>query len=283
MEKDTIKITPSLLRIFMQDRKNDTHKHDYGHALIVAGCETMPGAAVMATGAALHSGCGLVTLRSTRTAAQAAMTRYPSAMLSVDKDEVLASGIADTHRYSSIGIGPGLGRDSRTVEVLWQVLTEAKQHDIPMVLDADALNIISANEPQRDRIPEGSILTPHEGELRRLIPSEGEEAIMSFCKEHGVYLVRKGYHTRIYSPEGFVYENTTGNPGMAKGRSGDVLTGLLTGLLARGHSSLAAAMTGVWIHGYAGDRLTEERTAECWCAQELIDFLYLGFKEICGK
>lgn len=283
-----LEITPEILRQHLLRRENDSHKHQYGHALIVAGCSSMPGAAVMATGAALHSGCGLVTLHSCKPAAGIAAQRYPSAMLSVDESDVFSRIFheEDIKKYSAIGVGPGLGRDPRTEDSLYRLVQAAgsKELSIPMVLDADALNIMSEHiNLYWSTLPKGSVLTPHEGELRRLCSMAGkitDDMILEYCGEHETTLVRKGYHTRIYGPDGNIYENTTGNPGMAKGGSGDVLTGLITGLMARGYSGLHAALLGVWIHGYAGDMLSEEKTTEGYCAQEILDYLYMGFKAL---
>lgn len=154
-----------------------------------------------------------------------------------------------------------------------------------MVLDADALNIIAENAKMLDIIPPGSVLTPHDGELSRLITWDGEEdkvqKIQSFANATGTHIVSKGYHTRIYlSRQTICYENSTGNPGMAKGGSGDVLTGLIGGLMARGYDSATAAMMGVWIHGYAGDRCSEKFGMESYNSQDLLDFVHYGFQKL---
>lgn len=275
-------IDKELLSPILRNRCPDSHKGDYGHLLLVCGCETMPGAAVLATGAALHSGCGLVTLHTTHNAAVAAVTACPSAMLSLDPAPCLSCLPANLGRYSAIAAGPGLGRDPRTVRALRDLLSEACRLSIPMVLDADALNIISENRDLMSMVPAGSVMTPHMGELRRLGGSAPE-----LCRESGCTVVMKGYHTQVWTPAvagGTMdpYINSTGNPGMAKGGSGDVLTGLVGGLLARGYEAGEAAMLGVWIHGYAGDCLTEECTAEAYSSADLIDRLSCGFKELYG-
>lgn len=261
-------------------RENESHKGDYGHLLLVCGCETMPGAAVLATGAALHSGCGLVTLHSTRNAAIAAVTACPSAMLSIDPSDCFSTLPPNLGRYSAIVAGPGLGRAPGTVGALRDLLSEAHRLSIPMVLDADALNIISENRDLMSMVPGGSVMTPHLGELRRLAASAPE-----LCRESGCTVVMKGYHTQVWTPavvEGTMdpYVNATGNPGMAKGGSGDVLSGLVGGLLARGYDAAQASMLGVWIHGYAGDCLTQERTAEAYSSSDLVENLHLGFKAL---
>ena len=275
-----IHIDVSYLKPVLKERENDSHKGDYGHLLIVAGCQTMPGAALLATGAALGSGCGLVTLHSTERALQAAVVNFPSAMLSENAGACFDRLPEQLDRYSAIAAGPGLGRAPETARALERLLTAAKEADIPMVLDADALNLIAADQALPDLIPAGSVLTPHLGELRRLVPQPTEEAIRAFSCRTGSVIVVKGYQSRVYTPEGECFVNTTGNPGMAKGGSGDVLTGLVGGLLARGYSAQDAACLGVWIHGYAGDCLTRERTTEAYSSRDLIDRLYEGFLKL---
>lgn len=281
-----IKITPKFLRPLIKRRVDDSHKGDYGHLLLVGGCQSMPGAAVLATGAALKSGCGLVTLHSTARAAQAAVSSFPSAMLSDDPGDGFSRVPDGLLRFTAIAVGPGLGRTEQTEEAFAGLLTRIREQEdiIPMVLDADALFILAAHPELLKQLPAGSIMTPHEGELRRLIswnsPEEKEEALKKFCSETGCVVVSKGFSTEVYTPEGGKYVNTTGNPGLAKGGSGDVLTGLIGGLLARGYTALEAAMLGVWIHGRAADGLTSQCTAEAYSSRDLIDALYLGFKAL---
>ena len=274
-------ITPSYLRPRLLKRENDSHKHDYGRLLIVAGCETMPGAALLSTGAALRSGCGLVMLHSTPRTLFAAAANYPSAMLSEDPGPHFSVVPEKLERYSAIAVGPGLGWSPGTMNALMDLLSEAFGMKIPAVLDADALNILSVIPDWHEIIPPGSVLTPHKGELKRLLPArsdaEREALAWELCAETGCHIVMKGYHSRIFTPGGECLQNTTGNPGMAKGGSGDVLTGLVGGLIARGYKAEDAAALGVWIHGYAGDVLTASKTAEAWDSRELIGELECGF------
>ena len=279
-----IPITPEYLRPRLLHRDNDSHKHDYGRLLIVAGCETMPGAALLATGAALLSGCGLVRLHSTTRTLFAAASRYPSAMLSEDPGNHFSVVPENLERYTAIAIGPGLGWSPGTMNALMDLLSEASGRGIPCVLDADALNILSVMAQWTELIPPGSVLTPHKGELKRLLPSssdaEREALAWELCAETGCSLVMKGYHSRVFTPEGTCLQNTTGNPGMAKGGSGDVLTGLVGGLLARGYGAQDAAALGVWIHGKAGDVLTTGKSAEAYDSEALIGKLECGFREL---
>ena len=276
---DEAYLRPRLLR-----RPEESHKGDYGHLLIVAGCQSMPGAAVLATEAALRSGCGLVTLHSTPRALQAAVVRCPSAMLSEDPGEGFIRLPVSMDKYSAIAVGPGLGRLPETKEALLALLSEAKERHLPVVVDADALNILSEVPCWQELVPEGSILTPHLGELRRLFrwdsADERDRLAQAFCSDAGCALVMKGFHSRVFTPAGACLVNATGNPGLAKGGSGDVLTGLLGGLLARGYASADASALAVWLHGRAGDRLTAERTAEAWSSLDLAGSLYKGFIEL---
>ena len=282
-----IPITPEYLRPRLLHRENDSHKHDYGRLLIIAGCETMPGAAVLATGAALQSGCGLVRLHSTSRALQAVVNSFPSAMLSEEYEDFFHTVPEKLERYNVIAIGPGLGWSPGTLNSFMDLLAEARLRRIPMVLDADALNILSVLPEWAELLPPGSVLTPHKGELRRLLPcksdAERETLAWELCAEAGCCVVMKGYHSRVFTPDGTCFVNTTGGPGMAKGGSGDVLTGLIGGLMARGYTAVDAAVLGVWIHGYAGDVLTEERTAEAYSSRDLIDKLSCGFNKLFCK
>ena len=277
-------IDPAYLRPRLLVRENESHKHDYGRLLIVAGCATMPGAAIMATGAALHSGCGLVMLHSTANTLLAAATRYPSAMFSENPGAHFDAVPENLERYSAMAIGPGLGWSPGTMNAMMDILTEACERKIPTVLDADALNILSVMAEWTELIPPGSVLTPHKGELRRLFPNksdaERESLAWELCAETGCCVVMKGYHSRVFTPDGTCLVNTTGNPGMAKGGSGDVLTGLIGGLLARGYAAPDAAALGVWIHGYAGDALTAKNTMEAYDSSDLINELSGGFYKL---
>ena len=277
-------IDASYLRPRLLYRKNESHKGDYGHLLVVAGCQSMPGAAVLATAAALRSGCGLVTLHSTPRALQAAVVRCPSAILSEDPGEAFSRLPVSMDRYSALAVGPGLGRLPETEEALLALLSAARERGVPVVLDADALNILATVPDWPSCVPEGSILTPHLGELRRLFSwstdEERDRLAQELCASAGCALVVKGFHSRVFTPDGACLVNTTGNPGLAKGGSGDVLTGLAGGLLARGYAAADAAALAVWLHGRAGDLLTEARTAEAWSSLDLVDALPSCFVEL---
>ncbi len=271
-------------------RAEDGHKGDFGRLLIVAGCQEMPGAALLATGAALRSGCGLVTLHSTERALQAAVSTYPAAKLSEDPREYV-SEVPALDEYDAIAVGPGLGQEAETQSALSDLLWMVRDwNDIypdkqkKLLLDADALNYLALHPDMLSILPHKTVLTPHAGELGRLLQAPTaqitDERVTDFCRQTACVLVRKGPHTRIYTNDGLAFVNDTGNAGLAKGGSGDVLTGLVGGLLARGYDALTAAELGVWIHGAAADYLTAERTAEAWDAGDLLAHLWVGFKRL---
>ena len=288
-----VEIDREFLRPMLLARQNESSKRDYGHTLLVCGCSTMPGAAVLATGAALKSGCGLVTLHSTADACNAAVSQFPSAMISKDPCDCFSVVPDNLDRYGSIAVGPGLGKDHRTVEALKLLMEKAYGYGIPLIVDADAINIISQH---MELLPfaRNAVFTPHAGELARLLGESCRSSgttpdsitdrnrtngkIKELADTHGLTVVSKGYHSRIISAgDDNIYECRTGNPGMAKGGSGDVLTGLLAGLVARGYEPASAAKLAVWIHGFAGDILTAECTAEAYNSRDLIDSLKYGF------
>jgi NAD(P)H-hydrate epimerase len=252
------------------------HKNTYGHALLICGSKNMIGAAILATGAALRSGCGLVSVHIPYSERVALQTKFPAAILSFDKSGYFSELPGDLNKYNAIGTGCGLGTRPETAKALESLLKSVKT---PLVIDADALNIIAMNKELLKYIPPNSVLTPHPGELKRLTGEWDSEEnkskkTMSLASETKSIVVVKGAHTAIYLPDGRVYFNSTGNPGMAKGGSGDVLTGLITGLLARGYSSFEAAVMGVYFHGLAGDKAQEKYGLESMNSQ---DIELLGF------
>jgi NAD(P)H-hydrate epimerase len=246
----------------------------------------MPGAAILATGGALRSGCGLVTVHIPATERFALTANHPSAMLSLDRGENgCFSSVPDgLERFSAIGVGCGLGQDEKTVAALGDLLAAVSAMAATnLVLDADALNIIAANPHLKQLIPTGSVLTPHPGELRRLTggwrtDKEKLEKASSLARETRSVVVVKGAHSVVCTPPsssggGRFLFNSTGNPGMAKGGSGDVLTGLVTGLLARGYDAETASIIGVYTHGRAGERAALKYGEEAMNASDLAGFL----------
>lgn len=241
-------------KVSVKKRDKFAHKGDFGRALLIAGSLGKMGACVLAARAALRSGVGLLTVHVPKCGYTIIQTSVPEAMATVDANEDHFSDAGEANNYDVIGIGPGLGITASTISGLRKVLQAGK----PMVLDADALNILSGSRELLHLIPPGSILTPHPGEFKRLVGDwkndfERLELQKKLAAQTRSVIVLKGAHTSVASPEGGVYFNSTGNPGMAKGGSGDVLTGVLTGLLSQKYSALDAATVGVFTHGKAGD------------------------------
>ena len=284
LSREYIEHTPSLYHYITEDyiqgirlkRGKFGHKGTYGHALLICGSKGMAGAATLATGAALRSGCGLVTTHIPYSESFAIQANYPSAMLSLDDEDYFSSVPKDLSKYSAIGIGCGLGQEHQTGEAFKELL--AASYKQPFVIDADALNILANNYHIKQRIPENSILTPHPGELKRLVGEwHNEEEKINLVRRYAAnmksIIIVKGAHTMICLPDGNCYFNSTGNSGMAKGGSGDVLTGYITGLLARGYSSAHAAILGVYTHGLAGDKAAARWGIESMNSKDIIDFL----------
>jgi NAD(P)H-hydrate epimerase len=276
-------LTGDEIRKLMIPRKPFSHKGNYGHALLVAGSKGKMGAALLAAEACLRSGAGLLTVHLPASGYEIMQTALPEAMVSTDIQEDIISQIQeDLSVYKTIGMGPGLGKETITAEALMHVL---KHYRNPMVIDADALNIIAQYGVKNVSIPPGSILTPHPGEFERLFgktPNHFERVNLALGKaaELQSVIILKTKFTLIACPDGTVFFNPTGNPGMAKGGSGDVLTGILTGLLSRGYKSVDAAKIGVYIHGYAGDLAVADMGMESILARDIISRLAASFVEM---
>ena len=293
------------VRSLLLPRNEYGHKGSFGHAMIIAGCKEMIGAAVLCTGGALRSGCGLVTAHVPSGERLAVQLSHPSAIVSCDPSSAMFSAVPDCiSKYSSIAVGPGLGRAPETVRALGDLFSRLRDMREAgaaptLILDADALNIISSGPQMLGLVPPGSVLTPHIGELSRLlraalasgmIPSLTDAdtgtdrypwaddmqkvvLVKSLAAALKSVIVVKGAHTMTCSPQGDCHFNMSGNPGMAKGGSGDVLAGLIAGLAARGYSPLHAALLGVWFHGLAGDRAAGIHGQESMCSADLPAFL----------
>ena len=263
------------VRNLRKPRHPFSHKGTYGHSCIVAGSLGQIGAAVLAGKSCLKSGSGLVTMRVPKCGYEITQTLIPEAMCIPDDSEEYLKGDMDYGKFTAVGIGPGIGTANETRFMLEELI---RTEDIPVVLDADALNIMVEFDYIKRKLTKGSILTPHPGEFKRLFgdhpPIKRLEIIKEFTSATGCYLVYKDHYTFTVTPEGNVFFNNTGNPGMATGGSGDVLTGLITGLYAQGYSAQDACVLGVYLHGTAGDIAVDEKySAEALCASDLIDFI----------
>lgn len=263
-------------------RRKFSHKGTYGHALLVVGSYGKTGAAVLAAKACLRAGSGLVTVHLPKLGVQIMQSSFPEAMVSADESENIISQIPSLDTYRAVGTGPGLGKENDTQIALHTLLRDCK---CPLVIDADGLNILSERPEWLRLIPAGTILTPHPLEFARLSgkSSSGFEMVnkaREFAKAYQVYLVLKGANTAIACPDGSCWFNSTGNPGMATGGSGDVLTGVITGLLAQGYPPLDAALLGVYVHGLAADLWVESFSQEALLAGDIINSLGMAFASL---
>jgi len=270
-------------RKILHPRSTFDHKGKYGHALLIAGSLGKMGAAVLASRAVLRSGAGLLTVHAPRCGYEILQTSVPEAMVVLDQHNEYVTQSPSLEKYSAIGVGPGLGQAEESVKAFARLLEQCRT---PLVIDADALNILSAHRELMHNIPEGSILTPHPKEFERLVGPwstdfdrlEKQKALAIQVK---CVIILKGAHTSIASPDGKVYFNSTGNPGMATGGSGDVLTGILTGLRAQQYTATEASVLGTYLHGLAGDLAAHENGMDSLIASDIITFLPSAFKKIC--
>jgi NAD(P)H-hydrate epimerase len=275
-------VTEKDVRKILKPRNRFDHKGKFGHALLVVGSYGKMGAAILSSRAALRSGLGLLTCHIPKSGYEIIQSSVPEAMVSVDENTDRITGIEDLEKYSVIGIGPGIGQDSTTKQALKRILEKFKK---PMVIDADALNIISADPELLGKIPPGSILTPHPKEFERLVGKWGDdferlEKQKQFSVSGKCMVVLKGAFTSISDGEGNVYFNLTGSPAMAKGGSGDVLTGILTAMLSQSYAPVESALLGVYLHGLCGNLGAIEKSVYALTATDLIEILPSAFKSL---
>ena len=264
-----------------QPREKYGHKGTYGHTLIIGGSYGKIGAVCLSSRAALHAGSGLVTSFVPKIAYSIVQTSLPEVMVLTDTAEDYVTDIEFDIEPTVIGIGVGMGTETTTVSALTEFL---KKNKLPLVIDADALNILSKHQELLFNIPEGTVLTPHPKELERLIGTWENDfdklgKVKKFSKKYKCIVVIKGANTIVvHGEKGYV--NTTGNPGMATAGSGDVLTGIISGLRAQGYSALNAAIFGVYLHGKAGDIAVEKTGYQSLTASNLIDSLGLAYLDL---
>ena len=275
-------ITKQDVMLFLKTRNKNAHKGNFGHALIVAGSKGKIGAAVLASKACNHSGSGLVTVHIPACGYDIIQTSIPEVMANVDTEDDFITDNISLEKYNAIGVGPGIGTEKQTGNVLKLLIQNSSN---PIVFDADAINILSENKTWLSFVPANSIFSPHIGEFERLVGkvSNSVERLkqqIDFSIKYNVYVVLKGAHTSISSPLGELFFNSTGNPGMATGGSGDVLTGIITSLIAQGYTSKEACILGVYLHGLAGDFAANEKTEETIIASDIITNLSEAYKFI---
>jgi NAD(P)H-hydrate epimerase len=266
-------------RQLLKPRDPFVHKGTMGNALIIAGSYGMAGAAILATEACLRSGAGKVTCHTPRKNVAVLQTAVPEAVLQIDHEETTFGETVDTEDFQSMAIGPGLGTSEQTAIT---VIAQIRRTQCPLVCDADAINILASHRAWLSQLPKDIILTPHPKEFDRL---EGHSAdsyerlskARDLSQRLGAYIILKGHHSALCCPDGHIVFNTTGNAGMATAGSGDVLTGILSGLLARGYSRLDACKLGMYLHGLAGDIAAAVLGEESLIARDIVRSLPKAF------
>jgi NAD(P)H-hydrate epimerase len=263
----------STIKKIFHPRNQFSHKGNFGHALLIAGNTQTMGAAIMATGAALRTGVGLLTVNVPEKIFNALYATFPEAMLMSRENN-----LNNLQKFNTLAIGCGLGANADAQRVLEETLNNFLQ---PMVLDADALNIISVDKKLFDKIPDGSILTPHPKEFDRLFgvcenDFERITKTIEISLQNNFIIILKNHYTLI-AHKGKGYFNTTGNAGLAKGGSGDTLTGMLAALLAQGYNPLQASILGIYLHGLAADLSLENQSQESLLATDVINNIGKAF------
>lgn len=269
------------IRELTKPRWHFAHKGTFGHALLVAGSKRMTGASVLASRACLHAGCGLLTTCVPNTCRCVLQTTVPEAIVNTDG---LDFDFSKIEKYTAVGIGPGIGLLGQTRQLFEKILDNAQ---MPMVIDADGINILADTPHLLQKLRPYTIITPHVGEFDRLTHKHatGYERLQTqieIARQYNIIVVLKGAYTSIALPNGKVHFNTTGNPGMATAGSGDVLTGIILSLLAQKYTPQNAAIIGVYLHGLAGDIAKQENGEEFLIASNIIENIgkaYLKIKE----
>ena len=248
------------IRQAIRRRQPYASKADCGSALVVAGSYGMMGAAVLSAKGALRSGVGKVTIHSARCGYSVLQTSVPEALFDADRHDIISTNIIPAREYDAIAVGPGMGTNEATIKAFEDFL---KRADKPVILDADALNCIAMRPALLNYIPTDSILTPHAGEFDRIFgvhntdESRLQKAIDK-AKRYGIIIVLKGRYTSIVRRDGKIYFNSSGNAALATAGSGDVLTGLMAGIMAQGYAPEIASLVAVYIHGVAGELASDE-------------------------
>lgn len=275
-------VDESEVRSMLMGRDPFAHKGQMGHALMIAGSYGMAGAAILATRACLRSGVGKVTVHTPKKNREILQISVPEAVLQFDPEETIFSEAVDTEDFNALGIGPGLGQSEATAIPM---ITQLRRATCPVVADADVLNILASHRAWLQQLPKGIILTPHPKEFDRM---EGHSAdtfermtkARHLAERIQGYVILKGHYTAICMPDGHVMFNPTGNAGMATAGSGDVLTGIITALLARGYEPKNACIVGVYLHGLAGDLAARDLGEESLIAEDIIRYLSRAFKRL---
>ena len=268
----------------LRPRDKFADKFANGHGLLISGRYGMVGAAVLASQAAMRSGIGLTTVHAPRCANIILQTAVPEALFDPDADDLVCSEIKPSDKFNAIGIGPGLGHGIKQTSLIRNLLAQGIKQ--PMVLDADALRILARHQDLIELIPSGTIITPHVGEFEGLFEciinsdSHRLQQAIANANRYNIIIVLKGAYTAVVSPRGEVYFNTSGNNGMGTAGSGDVLTGIITSLLAQGYEPLKAAVLAVHLHGLAGDIAIADNCEEFITAQDIVANIGKAFRKL---
>lgn len=268
------------IQVLIKPRPQFAHKGTFGHGLLVAGSYGMAGASILAARACLRSGIGLLSIHAPQSNVAILQTTVPEAIVEADASETEFACPTDTDDYQAIGIGPGLGKSEETETALLELLNSCQT---PIVVDADALNMLANHRHALTNLPKGSILTPHPRELERLVGKcqDSYERLTKACelaKTAKVHIILKGAYTAIVTPSGKCYFNPTGNPGMATAGSGDVLTGILLALFAQGYGAEDAAKIGTYVHGLAGDSAQKKVGDISLTASDIVEHLPVAWR-----
>ncbi len=275
-------IEESNVRKLLIGRSAFAHKGQMGHALLIAGSYCMAGAAILAARACMRAGAGKVTVNSPKRNIPILQTAIPEAVIQNSNEDTIFAEPIETDDFNALGVGPGIGQSEQTAIAL---ITQLRRSQCPIVADADALNILANHPAWVQQLPQGIILTPHVKEFDRM---EGHSAdsyerltkARNMAQRIKGYVILKGHYTAICLPDGRVLFNSTGNAGMATAGCGDVLTGIITGLLARGYKATEASIVGVYLHGLAGDLAAQEIGEESLLASDIINYLPRAFKRL---
>ena len=271
----------AIIKSIYKPRKRFTHKGTYGHAALITGSYGMMGAAVLAAKACLKSGASKLTCIIPGCGYNILQTTVPEAMCKVSGEKFILSA-NEIEKFDAVGIGPGIGLYPTHASLLKEIFTAAAK---PILIDADALNILAQNRELLSLIPPASIITPHPKEFERLFGKTANDfdriqMALQKSKEYNIYIILKGHFSFISTPEGKGYFNCTGNAGMATAGSGDVLSGIITGLLSQAYTPLQACLLGVYLHGLAGDIAADQQSQEALIAEDIIACIGASFKTL---
>jgi hydroxyethylthiazole kinase-like uncharacterized protein yjeF len=275
-------LTKAEVSSLLQPRNKFSHKGSYGHALLMAGSKGKSGAALIGAKAVLRSGAGLLTLHSTSDTIAALLQYLPEAMSVADANRERITELDHPEKYDAIGFGPGVGTHSDTQQVLKKLL---QYYTGKLLIDADGLNILSENKTWLSFLPPDTILTPHPKEFERLAGKQEDDferltELKKFSMRNRCIVILKGAHSAVAMPDGTVFFNSSGNAGLAKGGSGDGLTGIILGLLARGYNAPQSALIGTFMHGFAADLCIKKKSMESLMISDVIEQLPKAFKKL---